>query len=246
WLDEIYTHTLTADPDLGHALRALAAGVETHPPTYYLLLRLFTAVYGECSETALRVFALLAVVVALIGLYVLLRMAFAPLAAFAGVLAVWGHGLVIHHAFEARFYGPWLAATVWFAYFLARCRVSAHRLRTDSLLAVSSLLLCTIHYFGIITLTLIVGFELCFHRSPGKFRASGWLAVMAGPVALLACVPLLLNQRAAFTVPTWVAAPTLSSVVQIGTWVLLPASLTAVLVVCWFSTLFRTLTGMPR
>src|SRR5437660_1448740 len=53
WSDELYTVTLVGDPDFGHSLQALAGGVETHPPTYYLFLRSFTWLNGA-NEIALR------------------------------------------------------------------------------------------------------------------------------------------------------------------------------------------------
>jgi hypothetical protein len=241
WLDEIYTHTLVSDPDLGHAMAALASGMETHPPTLYGLLRLFTALQGGCNEVSLRTFALLAMIVALLGLYVVLRTVYAPLIALTAVLAVWGHGLVVHHAFEARFYGPWLAGAVWFAYFLNRSRAPAARRPLILLLAVSSLFLCTIHYFGIVTFGLITSFELFFHRPARPTPWSAWLAAAVGPLALAACLPLVLSQRTGFTVPTWVRMPTLASIAQLGTWILLPASFAAVLIVGWLSTLLRTI-----
>ena len=244
WLDEIYTHTLVSDPDWGHALEALAGGVETHPPTLYALLRLYTALWGGSSEVALRSFALLAVVLALVGLYAGLRAAFAPAASLAGVLAVWCHGLVVHHAFEARFYGPWLAATAWFAYLLARSRVGKSRTRMNLARAASAVLLCVIHYFGIITLALVVGLEAIASPSLLKNRRGSLLAAAAGPAALGLCLPLLVRQRAAFSVPTWVQSPTVADVAQLGTWILLPASLTAVLILAWLSAFSRRIRGV--
>jgi hypothetical protein len=201
WLDEIYTYAIVTDPDYGHSLRALAGGVETHPPSFYLLMRAFTSVAGT-SESAFRCFALLSVLAALLGIYVILRQAFSPFASLVAVFLVWCHPLVLSHAFDARFYGPWLAATVWFAYFLARARSADWGRLNTVLLAASSVLVCTIHYFGIITLAIIICFELWFHRRPGE-RHRGMLAAAAGPISLLACVPLLLAQRSSFTVPTW-------------------------------------------
>jgi hypothetical protein len=241
WLDEIYTHTLVSDPDLGHALKALSGGVETHPPTLYALLRVFTTLSGGCNEIALRSFALLSVIGALLGLYVVLRTAYAPLVALTPVLAIWGHGLVVHHAFEARFYGPMLAGAIWFAYFLNRSRAPGARRPILVLLAVSSLFLCTIHYFGIISFGLVAAFELLFHRPVDRTPKAAWLAASLGPLALAACLPLLVSQRAAFTVPTWVRSPTLSTIAELGTWILLPASFAAVLLAAWLSTLLQKL-----
>jgi hypothetical protein len=200
WLDEIYTHTLVTRP-LEQSLRALAGGVETHPPTFYLLLRLFTSVFGD-SEAALRSFALLSILAALVGIYVSLRQAFSPSASLLATLLVWCHPLVLSHAFEARCYGPWLAGTVWFAYFLARARDGTGGPLNTYLVAASSVFVCTIHYFGIITVALVTGFELWLHRGRGT-RWAGLAAVTAGPVSLLLCVPLVLAQRSAITVPTW-------------------------------------------
>jgi hypothetical protein len=145
----------------------------------------------------------------------------------------------VHHAFEARFYGPLLAGAVWFAYFLNRSRIPGSRRSVFVLLAASSLFLCTIHYFGIIVFGLIVSFELFFCRPINRTPRVAWMAAALGPLALAPCVPLLLSQRAAFTVPTWVRPPTLSNIAELGTWILLPASFSAVVLAAWFSTLLK-------
>lgn len=203
WLDEIYTHTLVADPDPVHALRALAGGVETHPPASYLLLRGVTALSGSADEVTFRVFAFACALVGLAGVYALLRQAFAPLPSFAAVLAVWIHPLVIWQGLEARPYAPWFAVTPWFAYLLVRARFG-ETLWVNLGLAVAAVLMCTLHYFGIITLALIVAGEISARRREGVPWARGLLATLAGPVALAGCYPLLAQQRASVTVPTWV------------------------------------------
>ena len=84
-----------SDPDLAHALQALANVVDTNPPNLHLLLRLWTGLIGSQSETVFRCFALLSMFLALCGIYVVLRDVFAPLPALAGVLAVWCHPLIL-------------------------------------------------------------------------------------------------------------------------------------------------------
>jgi hypothetical protein len=237
WLDEIYTRTITADPDWLHSMRALAGGVETHPPTFYWLVRLFTLGASDSPEIALRQFALLCMVLALAGMYANLRMVFGPLAACAGMLALWSHGLVVHHAFEGRSYGAWLAASIWFAFFLTRSRESGARASTQVFLGLTSVLLCTIHYFGVISWGLIAAADWLFHRQQQNLRWQRLLAAITGPLALIGCVPILASQRAAMTVPTWVALPSRSEVFELLTWLLLPASLTAMVVIGWFSVL---------
>jgi hypothetical protein len=222
WLDEMYTQSLVADPDLSHMLAALRGGVETHPPTFYLIVRGFTGFMGNTGETTLRGFALLAVGVGLIGVYLTLRLTYPPLVALTAVLALWSHPLVQRYAFEARVYGIWLAAVAWFAYALAAARFAGPRPAILVLLAITSVLLCTLHYFGIIALALMLGAHLCWVRS---LRWPVLLAAAAGPMALLACTPFLLGQREAVTVATWVKTPDLADVGRFLLSVLMPRNL---------------------
>lgn len=202
WLDEIYTHTLVTDPSPRHALAALAGGVETHPPASYALLRGFRALVGSADETTFRAFAFGCTVVGLAGVYALLRLAFGLLPSFAGVLAVWSHPVVVWQGFEARPYAPWFGVTPWFAYYLVRARDGVG-LWLGLGIAVAAVLMCTAHYFGIISLGLIVAGELLARRREGLPLHRGLLAALAGPVALACCYPLLARQRASVSVPTW-------------------------------------------
>ena len=210
WLDELFTFAIVSDPELPHAMQALTDGVDTNPPTLHLLLRLFYGIVGGEAETAFRCFALLSMFLALVGIYLILREVFAPWPALAGVLAVWCHPLIQRHAFEARFYGPWLAALVWYTYVLARALRSPRPLGWLAAVAATSVLVCTIHYFGVITLVLVTLFELWANRPWGK-RTLGCLAATSlGPLVLAACAPFFLGQRAALTVGTWITPPDLA------------------------------------
>lgn len=202
WYDEILTHTLVTDPDFGHALRGLASGVETHPPTLYAMLRLFTWATGGATEVTLRLFPFLCIGIAFWGIYLVLRRSFSPLPAFGAVLALWCHPLVVVQAFEARSYAPWLAGISWFTYLLGRCRRPRIGLVSRILLASSAAFVCLIHYFGVISVGLVTAFEILARRRAGAPLSAGLASVAVGPVALLACFPLLLRQRAAMSVPT--------------------------------------------
>src|SRR5262245_29081289 len=120
WLDEIVTHVLVRDRNLGRSMRALVSGLDTNPPGYHLLLRVFLKLTRAADETAMRSFALLATIAALIGLYAAVRLAAPPVVAIAVLLAIWQHPLVVRFAFEGRMYALWLASSVWFASALAR------------------------------------------------------------------------------------------------------------------------------
>src|SRR5688500_1826214 len=58
WLDEVHTHLLVADPDIGHSMQALAGGTDNSPPTLYLMLRGFCVLVGGPGPTSFRIFEL--------------------------------------------------------------------------------------------------------------------------------------------------------------------------------------------
>lgn len=237
WLDEVYTHTLVADPSLTHAMDALAHGVETHPPAFYLAARLFTRLVSSSDETALRAFALLSVLVGLLGIYALLRLTFTWWASAAALGLVWAHPLIVAHAFDARFYGPWLAGVAWVAYGLARARHRKPGATGVLLLAAGAAFVCTVHYFGIVTLLLIVGGEIWARRADGAPLLTGMTPLLAGPLALAACVPFLLGQRAALAVATWQPSVTVRAVAGFVAEVLLPTTLALVALAAWVAVL---------
>ena len=103
WLDELYTYTLIGDADWGHALRALQGGVETNPPSLHLATLAFSKLMNSTPEVALRGFALISVVLALVGIYSVLREGYSVLVAVGATLAVWSHPMILDHAFEARY-----------------------------------------------------------------------------------------------------------------------------------------------
>jgi len=238
WFDEFLTQDLVADPDWGHSLRALQSGVETHPPALHLVLRICTLGGRFANETTLRLFAFGFVLAAVLGIYVSLRDSFAPLPCLAACLAVWSHPQIMTQVFEARGYGAWLAGAVWYAYLLRLAR-GRRGLWPKVGLAVLALFVCTVHYFGILSLVLVTAFELLAHRPDGDSRFLDILPAGLGPIGLAACLPLLLGQRAAFTVPTWVPPPTLERAADFVLALLFPTALAVVPVAVWLATLTR-------
>ncbi len=239
WVDEIYTHTLVSDPDLAHSVRAIADGTEANPPTFHLLLRALAWLVGDTGEVTLRCLSLAFMFVALLGIYAIVRRLYFPSTAFAATLVVWNHPLILMHAFEVRFYGPWLAATVWFAYLLTRTQETPEQYWPRVLLAPMAALLCTIHYFGIFTLGLVVGFELLSRLLSGKIHWSRLWPVALGPLALLACLPFYLSQRVAAYGVSWVDPPNLSRFVAFAMPILLPGHLAMLVLVTWISGVAR-------
>jgi hypothetical protein len=211
WLDEIVTEKLVSDPDLAHSLRAIANGLDTNPPAYHLLLRAFRRLVPGPAEVTLRMFSLLWVVAGLVGLYLYLRLAYAPAPAFAAVLAVWGHPLVLRYAVEARMYGPWLAAVIWFAYAF-HLSWSCTEVGAGFLLGATALLTCFLHTLGPMALGLVVAAHLLAYPASAWHWPSIALAAV-GPLGFLAWVPLLRKQNAAYPI-TW--APPLTVDLAVG------------------------------
>jgi hypothetical protein len=174
----------------------------------------YTGLTSAADEVGLRLFSLLAAWLALVGVYVLVRRAFTPFPAFLAVLATLAHPLVIEYALEARGYILWLASAVWYAYFLHDALTARKRVVSGTLLGITAVLLCTVHWFGILSLGLITAAELLLSGQPLRTWLRALLPVALGPIALLACLPLLMRQRAAFTVPTWIPTPTVGLVVE--------------------------------
>jgi hypothetical protein len=215
WYDESVTQSIAGDPDLSHSMKALAAGVDSQPPTPYLLLRGFVTVFGGANELTLRSFAFLAVFIGLLGVYASLRLYFPPLPSFAATLALAAHPLLLFHAVEARPYNLLFATVAWFIYFLLRCRMGDLRWPGILGLVLTAMLVATSHYFGIICLGLIVAGDTVVSFRSTRVRWLHLLALGAGGLALLACFPFLRSQRAAFSVATWLVRPDRAEILRV-------------------------------
>ena len=111
WLDEVATYLVAGTQSLPESIRRLAAGADSNPPTAFFLYRLVALVAGGLSPITARVVAAACVVGALTTVYLLLRDEFSPWPAALGAMAVWAQQVVMHAAFDARFYGPLLLAS---------------------------------------------------------------------------------------------------------------------------------------
>ena len=203
WLDEIHTYLLAATQSLPDSIRSLAAGADSNPPTAFFLYRSIGLLAGGLSPVTARVVAAACVVGALTTVYLLLRDQFSPWPAAIGSMAVWAQQVVMHAAFDARFYGPLLLASG--CLFLALRRTVRRDPTPASAvsLALVSAAVCTIHYFGILTWAIGIATVVLSARNPRTATMRRLLPSIAGPLALAACAPLYFGQRASITVPTW-------------------------------------------
>ena len=203
WLDEVATWLVAGTQSLPESIRALAAGVDSNPPTAHFLYRLAALVAGGLSPIAARVVTVACVVGALTTVYLLLRDRFSPWPAAIGAMAVWAQQVVMHAAFDARFYGPLLFASGCMLLVLLRTvRREPTGISAVSLALVSAVL-CTTHYFGILTWGIAIGTVVLFVRGSRAATIRRLVPSLAGPLALAACAPLYLAQRASITIPTW-------------------------------------------
>jgi hypothetical protein len=136
-----------------------------------------------------------------VAVYAILRRAFTVLPAVVGALIIWSHPIVIDQTFQARFYGTLLMAAAVFC--LVYCRPRSGK-RDTIVVALASILLCTIHYFGIISLAAIIVGDMLAARQTLRERLWRLLPVAAGPLTLLLFVPFLRSQSADLPVRSWV------------------------------------------
>jgi hypothetical protein len=207
WLDEYHTFFLADKQSLTQSLRSLAQGADFNPPTLHLIYRALGAVTGALSPVKLRIVSFASVWLALTFVYATLRRFFSPTVAFTGPVAIWTHPLAIAHAFEARFYGPWLLFSAALAWSVGVDPERAISRRRDIVLAMFAILTCTIHYFGVFAWVVVFGAAIIAgQRSGSKPREirRRVAPMLLGPVAVALCMPLYIGQRQALTVKTWV------------------------------------------
>lgn len=202
WLDEVHTQIVAGRASPALVLADLRAGIDTAPGLLHLALWALGRVV-ELSAPVLHLVPFVLVWLGLVFVYATLRRHFGIASSSAGVLAVGAHSLVIQMTFEARFYGPWLFLAAVFAWAVG---LEASR-RRDVLVGLASVLLCTIHWFGIISLAILCAGVVAVRWREWRQALRTVMPAAAGLAALLACLPILLGQLAAVTAPSWIPAP---------------------------------------
>lgn len=202
WLDEIHTRIVASRPTPAAVIGDLRAGVDTAPGLLHLVLWGVGTLAG-LSPFVLHLVPFLLVWAAVVAVVATLRRELGAAASVAGALAVITHPLVIQMTYEARFYGPWLALAAAFAWATG---LPASR-RRDVAIATLAALICTIHWFGVISLGIMCAAVVAAHGRAWRTGLRLVAPAAAGLVALLATLPILMGQRAAVTAPTWIPAP---------------------------------------
>jgi hypothetical protein len=206
WLDEWLTVFPAKRSSPFRLIGDLAAGSDGGTSLLHLAVWGMRNVLGGLSPTALRVMSLICVFTALCLLYAVLRRRFRADPSVAGALAVGSNSLVLAHAFEARFYGPWLLCSVFFAWSLARNQEPTASRDRAAVVGAAAVLLCAIHFYGVISLTImacavVVGYGRQWREGLRVVAPSA-----AGLLAVVATAPLALGHLRAYTVDTWISS----------------------------------------
>jgi hypothetical protein len=237
WQDEQFTHFVVSDPSIAHSIWAVKGGADSNPPTFHLLLRAFRAVVPGSTQVVYRLFVLLIAWAGLIATYIILRRSFAILPSAVAILALWAHPLLIREAFDARFYIPLFSASALFCMLFWRRRTGP---LNTLLVMLAAMLLCALHYFGVISLGAIALGELILGTGTLKQRIMRTLPAAVGAlIALAAIFPFLLGQRADLSVATWVPSMRLESLRETADTLFAPLSL-ATIVLAWALTQWLT------
>lgn len=195
WLDEqCCTMYAVTDANSFLDLFGTVKRSEVGPPLLHMIVWTVGKITGSLSPTVVRSIMLVSVVAALLVLWVVLRRRFSASASACALVAVAGHGLVLQHAFDGRFYGPWLFFAAGYAWALGVDSEQPRSRRRDAAVALFSLFLCTIHWFGVISLGLMATGAVAAHGRRWKVGLRLVAPGIVGLVALAALIPMLLFQ----------------------------------------------------
>ena len=205
WFDELccVSYVVGDAGSPAEVVRRVAASWDYAPPLLHLLIWPFAKLGGDgVTPELLRSVSLASVLGALFFVYASLRRIVATFPSAAGTLAVAGHALVLAHAFEGRFYGPWLLFASAYAWSLGlqmpRGRAVAQ--------AVCSVLLVGIHWFGLLSLGLMLAGAFTALRGPLRARLRYVAPSAAGMVAFLTLLPMAMAQRSQAVGYLWLPA----------------------------------------
>lgn len=202
WVDELLAVMIANRPTPFHVLGDLGSGADGGASLLHVGLWVLRVIAGSLSPTLVRLLSLACVLGALIVLYAVLRRRFDVTSSVAGILATGANALVIEHSYEGRFYGPWLLLCALLAWLLARRLERPGRASAIALAAVA-VALCTIHFYGVITLLLMAGAATLAREGRWRERVGALAPVAFGLVAMLVVAPLAIAQRVAYSVPSW-------------------------------------------
>ena len=202
WLDERCCTLYAIDASNPIQVVSNVVHGDVAPPLLHLIVWSITRVTGTATPV-LRSIPLLAMGVAFLFVYLALRRRFGFVASGAGILSLATQGLIVEHAFEIRFYAFWVMFCAMYAWSLDIDTGLPSR-RRDIAVALFSVCICLIHWFGIISLGGMALAVVLAHG--GRWRQGLRLVApsLAGVATFVVLTPLLVTQaRTAGSLAYW-------------------------------------------
>jgi hypothetical protein len=212
WCDELITLAVARQGSLAGIWSALAAGADPNPPLSHWLVLQSIRAFGVAA-LAVRLPAILCVLLAFVSLWEILRRWVPPGYAALGVLGFMAtRGF--DYAYDARSYAPLLGFSMAsLALWLVTCDFavsgrrwppqSGARLAALTAMAASLALAIASSYYGVLAFFPIALGELIRVVRMRRLEAGTWLAMIAGGLPLLWFLPLIRRNLAEFGPHAW-------------------------------------------
>ncbi len=185
WNDEAFSIKIAQEPSVAHVITEVMK-TEAAPPGYYLLLHYWIQLMGN-SVFMLRFLSVVFSVLAIVVLFLTVRMILNPSIALLSALFMATSMLQIEYAQEVRIYGLFTFLSLCSVYFFAKWHKSPERKRLWQY-GFFTLLALYVNYMMVF---LVAGYSLFLFskREEFVFYKKKWIEVHA--FVFLLCVPLL-------------------------------------------------------
>jgi hypothetical protein len=212
WCDELITLAIARRGSWVAIWQALAAGADPNPPLSHWMVLESTQAFGQ-SALAVRLPAILCMLLAIVSLWAVLRRWVTPGYAAVGVLAFMAtRGF--DYAYDARSYAPLLGfAMASLALWFAACDFpengrrwppqNAARLAALAGMAAALALGLSSNYYGVLAFFPIALGEAVRTVRLRRLEPGTWLAMAAAALPLLAFQPLIRHNLAEFGPHAW-------------------------------------------
>jgi hypothetical protein len=223
WNDEMFTYFIARAPTLSSVWSALLTGADQNPFPFYILSRWSLSLFGG-NELALRLPEMIGVWGAGFCLFLIVARLAEPLYGFVAMVFLFVTGANFY-SYEARPYGLVLAfsSLAW----LFWQQATDGRRRRLSLLGLAGSLAAAVcsHYYAVFVLVPLGVGELIRSLVRRRVEWPIWLAMMGALSPLLFMIPLI-QQASSYSQGFW-ARPSLGSIPEAYSTLLMPASLLA-------------------
>lgn len=203
WVDELITFFVARQPGPFGIWRALTAGADPNPPLMHLLVQLSTSALGN-SGLAIRLPAILAVLLAIVAMWWMLRRWVRPSFAAAGILAFMAtRGF--DYAYDARSYALLMGFSMGaLALWISCGELTAWR-RFSALSGMSFMLAASLssNYYGVLAFFPLAAGEAVRTLNSRRLRQGVWVAMAIASLPLLAYLPLIRHNIAEFGPHAW-------------------------------------------